>query len=178
MKVDSQVRRMTWMYVVPLSLIPVAMFIYAVHVTSGAALPMVVPVMSLGEAASVGVLLFVIEIGTVALMASIIQQLGNVVDARPDYRHSYMLAAIAPTPLWLAPLAVFVPLVWFNGIVFVAAWIGSATLIYRGVGPLFKLDEQRRARLMAAFILLAGVIAWATLMVMLTLIIGLMIALR
>ena len=48
MKVDSQVRRMTWMYVVPLSLIPVAMFIYAVHVTSGAALPMVVPVMSLG----------------------------------------------------------------------------------------------------------------------------------
>jgi len=175
---DSQVGRMTWLYVVLMSLIPVGMFIYAMHVTSGATLPVVVPALSLGEAMTVGAVLFVLEIGMFALMALIIRQLGDVVDTRPDDRQCYRFAALAPTPLWLAPLALFVPSAWFNGAVLMVAWCGSAALIYRGVEPLFRLKDSRRAQLMGTFILLIGMIVWATLMVVLTLILGLMLALR
>src|SRR5690606_11306548 len=120
----------------------------------------------------------VIEIGMVALMASLIQQMGDVVDVSPSYDEAYMLAAVAPTPLWIGSLALLVPSVWFNMAVMVTAWVASAALIYHGVHPLFRLDSHSRARVMGTFVLMAGVIAWAALMVILSLVLSMVIVLR
>ncbi|AUN94061.1 Yip1 family protein [Pseudazoarcus pumilus] len=172
------VTRMMAMYVMPMSLIPAAMFMYALLVTPGAVLPAVVPHITTGEALVVATMFFAVELGMVALMASMIQQMGDVVEVTPDYDDAFMLAAIAPTPLWLAPLALFVPSVAFNVVVAVLAWIASAALIYHGVYPLFRLGDRSRARVMGTFVLLAGIIAWAALMVVLSLLLSMVVGLR
>ena len=178
MRMHPGPRRLMWMYVAPLSLVPAVMFIYAMVVTPGAVLPAVIPHMSMGEAALVAAMFFAIEIGMVALMASMIQQMGDVVDASPSYEESFVLAAIAPTPLWVGSLALLVPSVWFNGAVMLAAWVGSAALIYHGVYPLFRLDSRSRARVLGTFVLLAGVVVWATLMVVMSLLLSIVVGLR
>lgn len=178
MRMHPGVNRLTWMYVVPMSLVPAVMFMYAMLVAPGTVLPSVIPQITTAEALAVGVAFFVIEVGMVALMASLIQQMGDVVDVSPSYEEAYMLAAVAPTPLWIGSLALMVPSVWFNMVVMLAAWVASAALIYHGVYPLFRLDSHSRARVMATFVLLAGVIAWAALMVMLSLILSMVVGLR
>lgn len=178
MRMHPGVNRLMWMYVAPMSLIPAVMFMYAMIVTPGAVLPALIPQISMGEALAIAVAFFVIELGMVALMASIIQQMGDVVDADPSYEEAFTLAAIAPTPLWIAPLALLVPSVLFNVVVMMTAWVASAALIYHGVYPLFRLDSHSRARVMGTFVLMAGVIAWAALMVILSLILSMVVGLR
>jgi len=178
MRMHPGVQRMMWMYVVPMSLVPAVMFMYAMLVTPGAVLPAVVPHVTMAEALTTGAVFFVVELGMVALMASLIQQMGDVVDVSPSYEEAYMLAAVAPTPLWVGSLALLVPSLWLNMVVMLLAWVASAALIYHGVYPLFRLDSRSRARVMATFVLLAGVIAWAALMVMLSLILSMIVGLR
>src|SRR5690606_27755095 len=71
MRMHPGVNRLMWMYVAPMSLVPAVMFMYAMVVTPGAVLPAVIPYLSTGEALAVGAAFFVIEIGMVALMASL-----------------------------------------------------------------------------------------------------------
>lgn len=176
-RMHPDVKRMM-AYVVPMSMIPPAMLLYAMLVTPGAVLPAMVPQVTMGEALMVAGAFFIAEIAMVALMASIIQQMGDVVDTSPEYDEAFTLAAIAPTPLWLAPLALFVPSVWFNVAVFSLAWIGSAALIFHGVKPLFRLDTESRARTMGWFVLLAGVMAWLALIVMIEIALSMIIGFR
>src|SRR5690606_5915868 len=113
-----------------------------------------------------------------ALMASIIQQMGNVAGAQPSYHDAFMLAAVAPTPLWLGALVLFIPSMWAAITAMAVAWVGSAALIYHGVEPLFNLQGHDRARLMGSFVLAAGVVAWCALMVVLALMMSMIIGLR
>jgi hypothetical protein len=111
-------------------------------------------------------------------MASIIQQMGDVVDATPSYEQAFTLAAIAPTPLWLSALALFIPNAWVNGVVVALAWVASAALIYHGVYPLFRLQDESKARVMGSFVLMAGIIAWIALLVVLALAMSMIVGLR
>lgn len=165
-------------YVIPMSLIPPAMFLYSMLVTPGAVFPALVPQINVVEAVTIAAAFFVVELGMVALMASIIQQMGDAVEVKPSYDDAFVLAAVAPTPLWLAPLALFIPVMWVNALVLALAWIASAALIYHGVEPLFRLENHSKARLMGSFVLMAGVIAWAALLVVLTLMLSMVIGLR
>lgn len=165
-------------YVVPMSLIPPAMFLYSMLVTPGEVFPALVPQINVVEAVTIAGAFFVVELGMVALMASIIQQMGDAVEVKPSYDDAFVLAAVAPTPLWLAPLALFIPVMWVNALVLALAWIASAALIYHGVEPLFRLENHSKARLMGSFVLMAGVIAWAALLVVLTLMLSMVIGLR
>jgi len=166
----------TW--VMPMSLIPPAMFLYSMMVTPGAVFPEMVPPLTMTEALVATVAFYLAELAMVALMGSIIQQMGDVVDAKPAYSESFILAAVAPTPLWLSAVALFIPSPWANGIVAALAWIASAALIYHGVYPLFKLESTSKSRLMGSFILTAGVIAWGSLLVVLALAMSMIVGLR
>jgi hypothetical protein len=172
------VRKLFTMYVVPMSLIPPVMLLYALLVTPGAVFPALVPEITVMEALLVAVAFFVAELAMVALMASIIQQMGDVVDVTPKYEEAYTLAAVAPTPLWLSALVLFIPVSWVSGVVVALAWLASAALIYHGVYPLFKLENRSKARLMGSFVLMAGVIAWAALLVVLALVISMIVGFR
>jgi hypothetical protein len=177
-QVHPTVTKLFTMYVMPMSLIPPAMFLYSMLVTPGAVFPELVPHITGFEAMAVAVAFYVAELGMVALMASIIQQMGDVVEVKPAFQEAFTLAAVAPTPLWLAALALFIPFAWANGLVLALAWIASAALIYHGVYPLFRLEDRSKARLMGSFVLMAGVIAWIALLVVLALAMSMIIGLR
>lgn len=177
-QVHPTVTKLLTTFVMPMSLIPPAMLLYSMLVTPGAVFPELAPPISAGEAIGAAVAFYLAELAMVALMASIIQQMGDVVDCTPDYPDAFLLAAIAPTPLWLSALALFVPSAWFVGIVVAAAWVASAALIYHGVYPLFKLDDPSKARVMGSFVLTTGIIAWFALLVVLALAMSMIVGLR
>jgi len=177
-QVHPSVARLFTMYVMPMSLIPPVMFVYSMLVTPGSVFPALVPEISAGEVMAVAIAFYLASLAMVGLMASIIQQMGDVVDVKPAYEDAFMLAAVAPTPLWLSALALFIPFTWVNGMVVALAWVASAALIYHGVYPLFKLEDTSKARVMGSFVLMAGVIAWIALLVVLALALSMIIGLR
>lgn len=172
------VTKLLLLFVVPMSLIPPLMYAYAHLAYPGRVTPLVEPPLTIPELAVVGVAFFIIELATVALMAVYIQGLGESAGIRPEYAQAYTLAAIAPTPLWLAALSLFVPNVWVNFLVLSVAWVGSAALIRHGIRPLFKLDDEIRARRLANAITAAGVAVWIGLMVVLIMMLGILLGWR
>lgn len=164
-RIHPSVLKMYLFYVVPMSVIPPAMVYYAGIRYGGDLLPAV----SRPELISMCVLFFLVELVVVPAMGLVIQQLGDVIDVRPPYQDAFTLAAVAPTPLWLAPLLLFVPSVLLNLAAGALAMLLAAVLIFRGVDPVFKLDEPGHAILMAGAIFAAGLVAWIG-MILLTLV--------
>ena len=177
-QVHPSVARLFTLYVMPMSLIPPVMFVYSMLVTPGSVFPALVPEISTMEVMAVAIAFYLASLAMVGLMASIIQQMGDVVGVKPAYEEAFMLAAVAPTPLWLSALALFIPFTWVNGLVVALAWVASAALIYHGVYPLFKLEDESKARVMGSFVLTAGVIAWFALLVVLALAMSMIVGLR
>ena len=79
-----------------------------------------------------------------------------------SYHECFTLAAIAPIPLWLSSLALFVPSLLIN-MVGILALFGSTGLIYHGVYALFHMRENLQALQMATVIAGAGLFAWLVL---------------
>ena len=178
MRIHPSVLKLFLTFIVPMSLIPPAMFAYSVLFSSGSVFPLLEPPLTALEMGAVAVVFFAAELVMVPLMASIIQQMGDVVDVRPAFEDAFTLAAVAPTPLWLAPVALFVPSVWVNVAVLAVAWVGCAALIRHGVRPLFKLDNPKKSHLMANFIIMAGIMAWSALTVVLVMLLSLLMGWR
>lgn len=177
-RVHPTIARLFALYVVPLSLLPPAMVTYSMEMAPGAVFPAVVPQLGTAEAVGVAVAFYLAELTMVWLMASIIQDMGELVDASPGYHDAFMLAAIAPTPLWLSSLALFVPSAWIVGLAVAVAWFGSAALIFHGVCPLFGITDHGKGRLMGGFVLALGVVAWLALLVVLALVLSIVVGLR
>jgi hypothetical protein len=76
-----------------------------------------------------------------------------------------MLAAVAPTPLWLAPIFLAAPSVLLNLAVVSLAMMAAAGFIYYGIPSVFNIKEEGHAMLMFGAVLIAGVVAWGFLMV-------------
>jgi len=177
-RLHPSVKKLLLTFVAPMSLIPAVMYAYAELVQPGGVFPLLEPMLSVREAALVGGLFFVAEIAMVMLMAVFIQQVGESIDIATNYESAFTLAAIAPTPLWLASLALFVPSMWVNVLVVALAWSGSVALIRHGVRPLIGLQDTRKARWMANVVTFIGISAWLALMILLALLLSLVIGLR
>jgi Yip1-like protein len=168
-KIHPSVYKLFFALVVPLSVLPPLMYAYAGLGHPGAVFPLTEPPMTGREAALVGGAFFLIELATVAFMAMVIRQIGNAHGLDTPYENAYALAAIAPVPLWLASLALFIPMLWANVAVVAVAWIGSVALIRHGVRPLLGVGDVDEAHAMANRVTMAGVAAWIALMVVLAL---------
>ncbi|MDE2600560.1 MAG: DUF1282 family protein [Rhodocyclaceae bacterium] len=165
-------------YVVPLSLLPPLMYVYAQLVHPGAVLPLLEPALRTGEAALVGTAFFLIELLAVALMAMFIQQMGDGAGVQPDYADAYALAATAPTPLWLATLGLALPSLLANIALVVVAWFVCAGLIRRGVRVLFVPYNDRRMRRLANTLTMIGVATWFALLLFLVLLLSIIVGWR
>lgn len=177
-RAHPSVKTLLLFFVAPMSLIPALMYAYAELVQPGSVFPLVHPQLSVSEAVVVGALFVVVELAMVLLMAIFIQRTGESAGAVVPYENAFTLAAIAPTPLWLSSLALFVPSLPVNVIVVAIAWIGSAALIRHGVRPVIGLHDAANARSMAFTVTLIGVGAWIALMIILGLLISLVLGLR
>jgi hypothetical protein len=177
-RIHPSVARLFAFLVVPLSLVPPLMYAYAEVAAPGAVLPLVEPPLQWEELAVVGIVFFAIELADVALMASYIQQLGELADVHPDYSTAYVLAAVAPTPLWLSALGLFVPSLWFNVLLVIAAWSCSVALIRNGVRPLFGIADEHKAMRFADAVTAAGVVVWIGMLLLFMMLLGMLLGWR
>ena len=162
MRIHPSVGKMYLAYVVPMSLIPPAMLLYAWRTYSNAPLLEI----SANQALFLAAVFFVSELAMVPIMGRVIQSIGEIADAHPPYHDAFALAAVVPTPLWLAPVALFVPSLVFNIVVMMLAIAGATALIYQGVNRIFKLPDEGHSLLVAGTVLAAGLIAWVAMMVL------------
>jgi len=151
--------------VMPLSIIPPAMVAFAELAYPGAIFPLSVPAMTGGQLLASGIVLFAVQLAMVSFMAMLIQRIAFGQDHDPGYENAYTLAAIAPVPLWLSSLALFVPSLAFNVLVVAAAWVASAALIRHGVRPLLKVSDAPKAHYISNLVTATGVMAWFALMI-------------
>lgn len=151
--------------VVPLSVVPPLMYAYAEVMYPGVIFPLTRPALTTGDLFVTGVVFFVVELAMVFFMAMLIQEIADSMDVEVPYEDAYALAAIAPVPLWLAALALFVPSLWFNVALVALAWVGSAALIRHGVRPLLHIGDEQKAHYVANLVTVGGVGAWISLMI-------------
>ncbi|MBU3737034.1 MAG: YIP1 family protein, partial [Methylobacterium sp.] len=105
LRTRPSVPRLFMLHVIPFSLIP-SLMIYVAGMNNSIPLLQEMPS---GNTLVVSVSFFVIQLIAVPIMASILRQLGEVADVHPSSRDSFILASVAPTPLWLAPVFLVVP---------------------------------------------------------------------
>lgn len=148
------------LYAVPLSVIPPVMIYYAGATYGGELLP----VMSAMQLQTIGIVFFLSELVMTFLVAYVIQRFGDVIDIKPAFEDAYKLAVVAPTPLWLAPLFLFIPSLIFNVTVIAAALMISGILIFYSVPSILRVEEKGHAMLLSGSILSAGTVAWAAMM--------------
>lgn len=169
-------RRLLLNLVMPMSLLPPLLYAYAERFSPGAIFSLSVPAISGIELMVNGMVLFAVQVAMVSFMAMLIQRMALSQDHDPGYERAYLLAAIAPVPLWLSSLALFVPSLGFNLFVVAAAWVASVALIRHGVRPLLQVHDARKAHYIANMVAMAGVAAWLGLMIvsaaMLSLLLG------
>ncbi len=161
-RIHPSVAGMYILYVVPLSLIPPAMLLYAWRSYSNAPLPEITP----DEALFLAAVFFVAELLMVPIMGRVLQMIGQVADASPSYQDTFAFAAVVPTPLWLAPLALFVPSLAFNILIMLAALACSAALIFQGVDRTYDLRDEGHSLLVAGTVFAAGLVAWVIMIVL------------
>lgn len=162
--------------VVPLSVIPPLMYAYAELMHPGVVFPLTRPALTAGELFVTGAVFFVCELAMVFFMAMLIQEIAESMDVEVPYEDAYTLAAIAPVPLWLSAMALFVPSLWFTIALVALAWVGSVALIRHGVRPLLHVRDERKAHYIANLVTIGGVGAWISLMVVAAVLLSLFLA--
>ncbi|HTH41486.1 MAG TPA: Yip1 family protein [Rhodocyclaceae bacterium] len=177
-RIHATPRELMVTYVLPMSLIPPLMYAYAEVVAPGRVFPALAPHLSLGEITLVGVLFVLAELAMVELMANFIHQRSESASPDPSYERAFALAAVAPTPLWLASLALFIPQLWVNVAAMAFAWVASAMMIRHGVRPLLGIEDDALAHRMATTLTVAGVLAWVGLLVVLELLVSFVVGWR
>jgi hypothetical protein len=164
--------------VLPLSLLPSLLYVYAETAHPGAVLPLTTPALTGTQLFASGLVLFIAQVAMVAYMAMLIQRTALARDHDPGFDGAYALAAIAPLPLWLGSLALAVPSFAFNMVVLVAALAASIALIRHGVRPLLHIDDDRTAHYVADMVTMAGMVAWIALLMMSGLVLSMLFGLR
>ena len=146
--------------VLPLSLLPPAMIYWA----GG----------NYGDAFAVGIspqrwhtaagIFLLAELLTVPLMAWLMHLASRANNVAADFQECFTVAAIAPVPLWLSSLVLFIPNLVVVVLVGGLALLCSLVLTYRGVYALLRMHEDVRALQMATVITGVGLLAWLLLM--------------
>jgi hypothetical protein len=158
---EPSIPRLFLMHVVPLACIPTLMLVYA---SKSDADFLLIDILSTQKSMYVGTVFFLVQLISVPIMASIIRQLGEVADINPSYRSAFILAAVAPTPLWLSALSLLIPSFFALTAVGTLALMASAGLIFYGIPVVFKIEEKENAAMYFGGIMIAGLVALAFLM--------------
>jgi hypothetical protein len=96
----------------------------------------------------------------VHIMAAFIRVSVHSID-KPDYADCYRLAAIAPLPIWMSALSLFVPIPLFNVRSTILGLLASGGFIFHGLVALFEHDSSVRTQSQAYTVFSVGVLVWA-----------------
>ena len=159
-RIHPSIARMFVLVVLPLSLLPPAMIYYA----GGHYGDIFAAGVSPAQWHTAAGLFFVAELLTVPAMASIIHLVCRANDVAADYHQCFTLAAIAPIPMWLSALVLFVPNLLVCVLAGALGLFASLAITYRGIYALFHMQEDLRAMQMATVVTGTGLLAWLVLM--------------
>lgn len=158
---QPSMHRLFLLHVIPFALIPSVM----IYIAGTKQTLMFFDLLPGNKLLLVSFILFLVQLAVVPVMATIVRQLAEIADSHPSYKQAFTLAAVAPTPLWMAPVFLIVPDMLVNMAVTTLAMMAAAGFIYYGIPTVFKIKEQGHVYLLFGAILVAGVVAWGFLMV-------------
>jgi hypothetical protein len=154
---------LAWVVVVPLSFLPPVMLYYAGTQYGDAFLS------GFGgkEWRLITTILFLAELLTFFVMGWLIRAVLHAQKLTISYQDAYLLAAVAPLPLWLSSLALWVPMLAVSVVaVFVGLFL-SCALVYQGVRFLCGRADNDIETMSATYtVMAASVLAWGVLMAM------------
>lgn len=107
---------------------------------------------------------FLGELATFGAMGWLTKQITKFNQADISTHDAYMLAGIAPVPLWLSSLGLLVPSLMFNAGVSLVALAMTCGLVYHGVYALCHMREEVSAMAITQAVFGAGMAAWAILL--------------
>jgi len=146
--------------VLPFSLLPAAMILYAGHVNGGYYAPGV----DISRWNMAALLFLFAELGTVPLMAWVLRQIAESKQLQASFHDSFVLAASAAIPLWLSSLVLLVPNLAVNLVGALFGLLGAFAMLYHGLPVMFGTDEDIESLDLAYSAISAGGAAWAILM--------------
>lgn len=159
-KIHPRLLKLFAFVVLPLSLLPPGMLYFA-----GTHYPESFFAESIGKDwGTIAVVFFLAEMVTFMGMGWLIKQVAESNRLEIDYHDAYLLAAIAPIPLWLSSLGLLIPSLAFNAVLSLAALGLSCGIIYHGIEGLCHMREDVTAAAIVQTVIGASLIAWALLL--------------
>lgn len=161
--VDSNpsIHRLFLLHVIPFSLIP-PIFIYLAGHNKQLLFFDLLPTNKL---LLVCIAFFIIQLIVVPIMAIVIMKIAEIAEVTPTFHQAFILAAIAPTPLWMMPVFLLVPDMSILLVVGSLALMAATGFIYYGISPVLKVYEPGHKYLLFGGLLTAGLMAWGFLMI-------------
>ncbi|PHQ15775.1 Yip1 family protein [Marinobacter profundi] len=154
---------LAWLIVVPMSLLPPVLLYYAgTHYGDEF-------IAGFGgkEWRFITTILFLAELLTFFVMGWLIHAVVEGHNLTISYPDAYLLAAVAPLPLWLSSLALLVPALAVSVIAVAAALVLSCTLVYQGLRALCERSDNDVVAMSATYtVMAASLLAWGVLMAM------------
>ncbi len=153
---------LAWTIVLPMSLLPPIMLFYAgTHYGDDF-------VAGFGDHPwrFITTILFLAELLTFFVMGWLIHAVVNgTQELTIDYHDAYLLAALAPLPLWSSAIVLLIPSLLLNALAVLVALGISCSLVYHGLQALCERSDNDVNTMSAAYtIMAAGVLAWGLLM--------------
>ena len=153
---------LAWCVVLPMSLLPPVMLYFAGTHYGDAFMTGFAD----REWRFITTILFLAELLTFFIMGWVIHAIVNGTEQLSiSYQDAYLLAALAPLPLWASSMALWVPNLLFNTLVALAALVISCSLIYHGLQALCTRKEHDVVTISATYtIMSAGILGWGLLL--------------
>lgn len=159
-RIHPSMARMFMQLVLPFSILSAAMIYFAGshygHIFSPGASPQ--------QWQLAAGIFFLAELLTVPAMAGIMYAVCRANGIPTSYHENFTLAALAPVPMWVSSLVLFVPNLAVCIVVGVVGLLCSLAITYRGIYALFRMHEDLRAMQMATVVTGTGLFAWLVLM--------------
>ncbi|ATJ84584.1 YIP1 family protein [Halomonas beimenensis] len=111
-------------------------------------------------------ILFLAELLTFFVMGWLIHAVVNATrELSIDYHDAYLLAALAPLPLWSSAIVLLIPSLLLNVLAVLVALGISCSLVYHGLQALCEREENDVVTQSVTYTVMAsGVLAWGLLM--------------
>lgn len=153
-------RQMFFEYALPMSLLPPAMILFAADGLGATRFPDIPYSLWLLSA----LLFLVLELLSVPLMAKVIRAVARSSGAPATEHDAFMIATLAPIPLWLSSLVLLQDQVWLIFAVPLLLLIATASLIRHGVERMFRVSEPVRADEISFVVISFGILVWMALL--------------
>lgn len=158
---QPSVMRMLFLYVMPLSIIPPLMLYFVIQRYP----EIFIDILPGDRAIIFCVSLFVFQILMVLAMASLSQNLAEMVDIKPTFRDSLLLIAAAVTPFWLVSIFYIVPSFALNIILHGLAALAATGIVYQGIQMIYKLKRRGAATMLLIAIISTGALGFGVILV-------------